>query len=316
MTAVLVLCLLINFAQAPQETQPQEGRDHLLGKVATVRTEVAKFTEAGGEWVEGKRILSRVESYDTEGRKTSREDFTEDGDRIGKLTFTYDAAGRLVESESYIGSERRGVPVKHYKSVHKYGDGGFEDERLDYLDGRLDARTVYTYSTTAKDKRTEMVSYTASGAIMSRTVYAYDAQGNQAEIVSYGPDGTVREKIVSSFDAGNRRTKTAHYDGAGTLVREEVFDEKGEVVESTSAESKAPGKYDSRYDARGNMIETDYYDTNGKLRYKVSVEYEYDGEGNWTKRALSDCTYLADRTVCRRLGVTYRTFTYHEAGKR
>ncbi len=315
MTLILILCLLINFTPAPQETQTQAGRERLFGKVATMRIETAKLIEVGGQWVEGRRVLSRVETFDAEGRYKSREDYGSEGDKIGTLSFTYDAARRLVESESHIGSERLNVPVRHYKSVHKYGDGGFEDERLDYLDGRPDGRTVYTYSSQAKDKRTEMITYGASGSVISRTTYSYDALGNMVEITSYGADGNVREKIVNAFD-GSRKTKTAHYDSAGTLVKEEVFDEKGNVAESTTSESKTPGKYSSRYDDRGNMTETDYYNADGVLKYKVSVEFEYDAEGNWTKRTLSDCTYLGVRTVCKRLGVTYRTFTYQEAGKK
>jgi hypothetical protein len=166
----------------------------------------------------GRRVESR--GYDHEGRLRQRtvttldahgndvrrefEYFDEAGRRTGEksvmvITYTQDAAGH--QTESNIGDERGRLS---HKFVNVYD-----------ASGRRTASTTYSYDQQSR-------------ALLSRTVFAYDARGETVSVHAYDPRGALiyREAHERDYDARGswvteRRTTwhTEHAPASVTLIR-------------------------------------------------------------------------------------------------
>ena len=65
-----------------------------------------------------------------------------------------------------------------------------------------------------------------------------------------------------------------------------IYNEKGNKIEDNSYDSdgRLHSKYTYKYDEKGNMIEENWYESDGSLYEKHTYKYEYDKNNNWTQR--------------------------------
>ena len=147
--------------------------------------------------------------------------------------------------------------------------------------------------------------------------YIYDSMGNEIEYNWVGVDGTrehytfwdydengnlVKETSVNLYGDDNIVTYENETDGQGNLISSTGYFNTGEVSGKSNYEYFESGavKKENRYmedgtlkeelfyDEHGNMLEDKYYE-NGELYIHTVFAYEYDENGNKTKRiSLSD----------------------------
>ncbi|HEX7174649.1 MAG TPA: hypothetical protein VF240_05140 [Pyrinomonadaceae bacterium] len=169
--------------------------------------------EASGRRVEshsydsGGRLRKReVTTLDERGNDVRREieHFDEDGKLTGEKSvlvyaYTYDVGGRLTESTS---GDERGRLSDKYVSVYD-------------ASGRRTASTTYSYDQQSR-------------ALLTKTVFAYDARGDTVTVHAYDPRGALiyREAHAYEYDARGswvteRRTTwhTEHAPASVTLIR-------------------------------------------------------------------------------------------------
>jgi hypothetical protein len=103
--------------------------------------------------------------------------------------------------------------------------------------------------------------YFSDRALESKEIRRYDTNRNLLETIQHYP--LTREQIVTRFK----------YDEQNNKVEDIVL--KNNLVTSKTM---------SKYDARNNLTETFSYGVQGTLKGHHKYLYEFDTEGNWTKR--------------------------------
>ena len=65
-----------------------------------------------------------------------------------------------------------------------------------------------------------------------------------------------------------------------------IYNEKGNKIEENwyNSDGRLHSKYTYKYDEKGNMIEENWYESDGSLYEKHTYKYEYDKNNNWTQR--------------------------------
>ena len=123
----------------------------------------------------------------------------------------------------------------------------------------------------------------------SRYRYKYDDKGRQVEEVMYWNDGRLGAHTVINYRAG--QLETLIYHAGGELVSKSV----------------------KTLDARGNVVETSYYDLKtDSVESRYSYVYDsFDAKGNWVKKTTSRWVTKEGKSFFEPSYVTYRTITYH-----
>lgn len=108
-----------------------------------------------------------------------------------------------------------------------------------------------------------------------------------------------RQQVSSTtiYDAAGRRTVETPFriglaNGYAIVPHDAQYDPqaKGRTVETqlTTSDGGSAGKWVKTYDTRGYLTEKTRYDASGSLLEKHSVAYEYDSQGNWVKRTVTN----------------------------
>lgn len=120
----------------------------------------------------------------------------------------------------------------------------------------------------------------------------YDQSGNVIKEVSYNIHGNPYRQFTYEYDEDGNKIKA--YDHESILYHKQVFkyDDQGNEVEQANLDENGniTNKRTSSYDAQGNLIEVNHYHADERLDFRVSYQYEYDEQGNWTKKTKSYST--------------------------
>ncbi len=229
-----------------------------------------------------------------------------------------------ISDIDYSRPAERDDPWKSYSFNEK---GYITDKyRIDHSTGKFYVRYSYKYD--ENNKKTVMEESDPFGSLKSRTIYKYDANGKLSEETMY---------TGNSNSCYNR--KNYSYDEDGSEICEEYFrcdsflnktirrfDRHGNVIEVSryGDGDKFIYKNVNSYDGDGNITgEISYiandtfpphqnyfkYDDNGNLVSWCDVlffKYEFDSNGNWTKRIEFD------NGVLRQMQVTEREIRYYQ----
>ena len=216
------------------------------------------------------------------------------------MTFTYDAAGRLLEVTTVGEDYRRLETVTQTFTWDQTGNLLFEKlvaQFDDYKDGWIDAQfiaeTSHTYDEQGNKIKTVRDDYGSS--YLETTTYSYDAAGNLVEEDwqhTNRSDGELVDQTLTTYS----------YDGAGRLLtRVETDYYFGALGVTTFSIETTTYSYDDsdrvtlkvrQYDSGGDStIETTYTDTYVYGEFGVtSYEYRYDYSGGGYTRSY-DYTY-------------------------
>lgn len=188
------------------------------------------------------------------------------GPRQETSSFSYDGLGNLIAVTNPLGH------VWHITAYDAYG-------RPLSVEDPNGLATTYAY-----DARGRVVQVTVGDRI---TRYRYDGVGDLSRLVF--PDGTMRtylydraHRLVSTVDAVGDKTKT-YYDAMGNVIKGELADASGVVVQTSSFSYDPLGRLVQAMDANGQV--TLYtYDAIGRLLSVTDplghvTQYAYDNLG-------------------------------------
>lgn len=177
---------------------------------------------------------------------------------------------------------------------------------------------------------------------------SYDYKGNLADVTAYGyldgervsrikvvehgynpplimvaaPGGASRRKddprytykFKYKYDAAGRLLEKAWHMSDGRLWLRYVYRYKGRQREELaySDDGSLNQKYLYTLDDKGNEVEQVIYEPrDNSVKAKESYSYEFDAQGNWTKRVTSEWKVKDGKEGFRPSSVDYRTITYH-----
>ena len=212
-----------------------------------------------------------VKSVRTENQYLSETPLTRRGTRF-RLT-TYNEKGNKLRTESY-----------------DFKNNLFQIEVYGYLDGgRVSASKVIQreYGPPVASSRGVRPNKPPDPRYQQRFEFKYDEKKRLTEKTDFFSNGDIFERYVYKYN-GNQKEELV-YSENGSLVRRHLY----------------------ILDDKGNAIERTDFEPDGSVRLKGSYTYEFDSNGNWTKRTNS-WNVASDRL--RRLGlpsVHLRTITYY-----
>ena len=244
---LLINCLFLIPAHA-QNVTSDARHEGLTGRIKNIRSETAKLVNKSNQWVEEKRQLNRIITYDETGNKAREEIFTDiidnpDLERRAKtqITYRYDARGNRTETftSTKIGdnefqlfrrifrSDASGKRIEeaiHGKRVRWSEELGLRPTNV--LGGeRLFGIYVHSYDTNGNRTVTE---WKENGIVYDKWVYTLDSKGVVKELEHYRRNRLrVKEAFEYEFDAtGNwikrTRSKWVVKGGASSFVPQEI----------------------------------------------------------------------------------------------
>jgi hypothetical protein len=128
-------------------------------------------------------------------------------------------------------------------------------------------------------------------------------------------DPRYKTKYRYQYDDKKRLTEKHLFGNDGKLRNRSVYKYSGKEREylSYSAEGALNQRYLSTLDDKGNEVEETIFETrDGSIRSKYSYAYEFDSNGNWTKRTSSKWVTKDGRSYYEPESVYYQTITYYK----
>jgi Bacterial Ig-like domain len=232
----------------------------------------------------------KVQFYDVNGLPTRNTVATVDpvNDNIVQFTTYSDAAGTIAIEYQKIEYDARGNPSRYAN----YTAGG--DNKANTIDDVLVSSTTQSYDD--KGNITQLINFTAAGAVDKFTTKSYNANGYATQIINYtgvGADG----KIGGLDDEVSTYTNK-QYNARNALTQEVTYQATGKKI--TAAD--VPTVFASQtYDTVGNMIQrVDYANPgpdsipfNGNDAIDLDAKTTYDGNGNPIQTVFSKGTAAA-----------------------
>ncbi len=177
--------------------------------------------------------------------KKEVKNFDQDGKTIDELLYNFEGAGN------------------HF--IPKYNEKNEKTAMYCYVENsdKLIYRWVYSYN--EKGLKTKDEIYDSSNKLTLERFFKYDEKGNKIERTqkyAYNPDTTISKR-------------TFEYNDSGQNTRITTYDPFGKTVKS---------HYDFAYDKKGNKIEENILNPDGKITSKWIYKYEFDKQGNWIKK--------------------------------
>ena len=295
----------------------------LAGPVRSVRTEVRQFVREGGRLIERPWYRSAIE-YDANGRVVAQVIHNPNG-TVARTVHEYDADGRLRETRSESDGVAAGRTVYLYDSLGRLtyelslradgsegrqtrrvydDDGSYTEEFTVEADagsgafvpagGREDAAFVdrASFIRARRDpagRPIEMRFYDASGGLLYRFVYHYNAGGRLTDMEQRTGDTALFELPPETAEgAALRREMAALFspDAALSTVRYR-YDADGRRIEAaTWMGAHCIDRRSFAYDERGAKAAEGRYGPDGRLQSETLYEREYDARGNWVREAV------------------------------
>jgi hypothetical protein len=312
----------------------------LQGPVRSVRTDVLQFVRDQGRLIE-KLWYHSIIRFDAKGNPSEQVTHNPNG-TVARATYVYDSAGRLTELRSELDGTDGGRTVYLYDAGGRlsyelslradgsegrqtrrfYDPDGFYTEEftvdqtpenatawvpVESSEGTVPAGRA-SFIRTRRDaagQPLEMRFYDASGGLLYRFVYHYNAQGVLTDMEQRTGDQPLFELPSGTELAGSiLRDFAALFspDTALSTVRYR-YDEQGRRTESvTWVGAHCIDRRAFEYDAHGHKAAERRYGPNGQLQSDSAFEHEYDERGNW----ISEKVFEAGQP----LTVTRRTIEY------
>jgi len=179
--------------------------------------------------------------------------YNSDGSLARKTLNKFDSENRLFESHEFDARE------KIISKKTRYDSGGY---RILTSYERKSRGLVKTLESVFDGHENNVANYYFSDEeLESKEIKQYEVNGNLFETIQFYP--LTNEQIITRFK----------YDRQNNIV--EVIVLKNNLVTTKTI---------SRYDSKNNLTETSSYGVMGTLEGHHKYLYEFDAEGNWTKR--------------------------------
>ena len=304
--------LITNYKLKPTPEKFQKGR-HVLtsysrydanGNIVEFTTSAIEDT-ADGEVINLKASKT-VYKYDNEGNMTAKNTYKPSGAIEDSSFYVVDNTGNQIDYFTY-----KGDGSVESKLTSLYNNQGIILESTEYTKGKLTARNTYKYDSKfnnteescyeadgtlkwkevfgydKKGRRNEVTDYKVNGRFEARFTYKYDEKDNMVEENEYNSDTSQKHKrITNRYAANGAVVETNRYNDDGILVFWLKLDREGIKMTNTSYndDGSFKGITTKTYDDHGNESEEDRFFSNESLNVKFRHTYEYDKEGNWTRK--------------------------------
>ncbi len=263
-------------------------------------------------WLDGMSVVNTLEyEYDAASQLlTASDDYSDyeySYDLLGRVTEVIAAhSGLLVKfNQAYDANGRR---IELAASIHDgmdYVDDFVNEYTYDNLNRMTQVTQAGVYGGNAVAEKRVDFSYNAAGqftgidrfadlagtALVAATSYAYDGIGRLTSL-THEKDTTVFADYQWTYDAFSRVTQFT-FDSliGGSGQSDYTYDETGQL---TAADHDYQSDEEYEYDENGNPIGTGFtIGTNNRLLSDGTYNYEYDDEGNRTKRTeISSGEYI------------------------
>lgn len=328
---ITALCFIFACVNESNNSAPSKGAiypkkeaatdwefDDYQGKVRSCTSFVYKAIVQVDAIITGEKIEGSSSNFDSLGRLTADELYFIFGDSIDyEYHYQYDTAGNPLEE--FYGNQRFTAVNKYdslgnllecttfeengtvdFKFLYRYNSLGQEFENKAYnADGSLYETIIYLYDNQGNliEKEKEM----GAGTFGYRIAFRYDAVGNEIEKTSYRFDGSVEKKSTYQYDTHSNLIESSE-DGFHNSFQ---YNEKGNLVEEIEKEGNQ-FKFRSlyTYDKQNNLLSTKVFNANNDYFFGARYEYEYDDQGNWTKKTKYNVEDKAEE-------VTLRSISYY-----
>jgi hypothetical protein len=231
------------------------------------------------------------------------------GDYYGDKRYKYDGVGNPLEVEYY----ERDNTLK-FTAKNTFDTDGNLVEYLELTKGtRLTHKRTETYVKYTPEEHVlevRQVIPPSSPSDVAKYVTRFDAQGRKTQVeFSFGSNGPVSDKTLYQYNPDGTVEETTHYyrDGSDTVARKGVtlFDAAHRVLSIKYVNNDRPeDSVDEsfQYDPAGNIIEYKRSTPKGlDLNVSYRNDYEYDSQGNWTRRVTSSLNREFRNSVVRRI---------------
>jgi hypothetical protein len=265
-------------------------------------------------------LTRSVHSYDEAGRHVRTVNVAADGATRESESCRYDSTGRKTKV-SFLEAPALNVAFMH----------GIEGG-TDHAFGAPGATTMTT-AYGERDQPEEVVLHDANHAVVRRVTFTRDREGRVlSETMQFGeqfPFPELQQELAkgSAEEAAAMTAMLAQAFQAQTLHSTAyAYDRHGRVLERTERiGTLSESRTTYRYDDRDNPIEESKEDQNRELgadadgtprvrnesvkRHGARFDYQYDGEGNWTERIVSN--RMEPNAIFQRSAVERRQITYY-----
>lgn len=129
--------------------------------------------------------------------------------------------------------------------------------------------------------------------VIGRTYYSYDAQNVLKEMWVEDADRQIESRTLVRFDAQGRLVQRSLNDADGNIYKREVFTYAGNNVEKKVVFDRKGHKMQEwryEYDENNEPVSQTLYDYSEAEpeMYITIFQYDYDANGNWTRRTESE----------------------------
>jgi hypothetical protein len=161
-----------------------------------------------------------------------------------------------------------------------FNEAGDKTEEISYdQSGAMTSKTVYAY-----DREGRLQGYDSYSSIVDKTfskpqknAYKLDDKGNVLEYVNYQSDGSLGNRFIYRYDAKGNKLEEAFYAWNGTRTGKllNTYDEAGRILSQASynMDDSVAWKSAYVYNAKGQKVEATQYIA-GNLRYRVTFNYD------------------------------------------
>lgn len=301
---IFVWLFLFLCGLATAQVKPDGEKEKFSGAVQTMRTEYSELSDGYGNRRSGPRTELSLFTFDAMGNITEILHHERNGPVSSRTVTVYNAAGLQTESTTYKAKDKLSS-----KTAYKLDDKGRVADVAKYDDkNALLSRTFSTYDEAGRciAQRREEKDEPAS------TVnYKYDASGRVLEIAATNGGGDLLSKTIYTYTADVIRIeRTVHEDKqvAQKIVRLNNRQKHKTDVGFYRADGAMSWKWSFVYDERGNVTSEEF--ASEILYSKWDYAYEFDAQGNWTKRTKSRWYRVSDKPTPIPVEAQFRTITY------
>jgi|GEM_PF-6288423 len=263
--ATILVILFATSAFAQQKTDLQN--QGLNGKVKAIS--VSSLAADG----KTERLIETIH-FNAKGMIVDRALNDDKGRVVGTTTYSYDATGhvirtRMVDPQGKVIEEQTTTydDAKHSKTMKAHG----EDP------GDL---SIDTYKFDAASNTTEIQH---SDGKKSIGVTRYKTTGNTVEMSFTGPDG--KPAIATVGPCLGAQKVVLKKDASGIVLAQSAYDLKGVV------KNQRTYTYDNKMHAISMLVES------SQSKVKYDYNYEFDGQGNWTKQSIQSTVVSGPKEV-------------------
>ena len=179
-------------------------------------------------------------------------------------------------------------------------------------DEKLESKTVVKYD--GSDRKTEEVESKSDGSLISKTTFKYDNSGSLIErlksaVNEYDKNKTMEFKDTFKYDDNGNMVEHGWY-SVGNLTMKTIckYDTQGNMIDVTLAKPDGSLSNHDVFNAKGYMIESNEYKTDGKLSLKYTYKHDdnvlkprkltfWREEENTKGNPLETCAYNPDGSL-------------------